>query len=406
MVEHSLCPLDPRRSMVENLVHEVTHQYSDSRGRRKIAQAKVLCPLGLSACDELYLWGLLSLTLENPKSEGRLIATPHWCLRRLGLIDQKTSRGGRQYGQFSAALRRLAAVTYFNDAFYDPVREEHREVTFHMFSVSLPLDRRSSRAWRILWDPVFFEMVSAAAGQFRFDLSLYRGLSPAARRLLLFAEKIFARRPALPVLELRTLSTDLLGFSPTLETRNARAKVKRCIRELQDVGVIGEAEFTRTRQGAEAIRMTAGSRPRPVSTRPGQTRTVDSPVWASLVALGLDAGAIRRLVGQYPEHLLVEWVDITQAAEERFGPKFFRRSRQAYFVDAVSKAAKGQRTPPDWWQELRKSEIAQSVSTGAARDLLRRIGHATPRPSQVEGQTPASASGDGLSTVGDVLATL
>ena len=58
----------------------------------------------------------------------------------------------------------------------------------------------------------------------------------------------------------------------------------------------------------------------------------------------------------YPIRLLQEWADITLAAIERHGRRFFKRSPQAYFIDNVRHAAAGQRTPPDWWHQLRKSE--------------------------------------------------
>ncbi|MGD0896628.1 MAG: hypothetical protein ABR915_02250 [Thermoguttaceae bacterium] len=41
-----------------------------------------------------------------------------------------------------------------HDHFYDPIRGEHRDVGFGFFSYSLPLDPRSSRAWRFAWAPV------------------------------------------------------------------------------------------------------------------------------------------------------------------------------------------------------------------------------------------------------------
>ena len=97
------------------------------------------CPLGLTAHDEFYLWGLLALTFSQPEPESEFHATPHYCLRQLGVIDQHDRRGGRQYRQFSTALERLSAVRYQNQAFYDPVRAEHRRVSFGLFSYSLPL---------------------------------------------------------------------------------------------------------------------------------------------------------------------------------------------------------------------------------------------------------------------------
>jgi hypothetical protein len=62
------------------------------------------------------------------------------------------------------------------------------------------------------------------------------------------------------------------------------------------------------------------------------------------------------LLREHPARLLQEWADITLAAMERRGKRFFRRSPQAYFIDNVKNAAAGGRTPPDWWHRLRRSE--------------------------------------------------
>jgi hypothetical protein len=89
LVEHALCPLNPRVSLVE-----------------------------------------LALTLSEPEPEIEFCATPHFCLRKLGVIDQFAKRGGRQYRQFTQAIERLSLVRYRNDKFYDPLRGEHRRVSF------------------------------------------------------------------------------------------------------------------------------------------------------------------------------------------------------------------------------------------------------------------------------------
>jgi hypothetical protein len=77
--------------------------------------------------------GLLALALAQPEPQIEFQATPHFCLRELGLISPD-SKGGKSYRLFRDALRRLAAVRYQNERFYDPVRREHREVTFGLFS--------------------------------------------------------------------------------------------------------------------------------------------------------------------------------------------------------------------------------------------------------------------------------
>jgi len=72
--------------------------------------------------------------------------------------------------------------------------------------------------------------------------------------------------------------------------------------------------------------------------------------------IGLDARAIRRCLRDYSHTILQQWIDITLAARERHGERFFRRSAAAYFIDNVKNAAKGTRTPPDWWHDLQRQE--------------------------------------------------
>ena len=100
-----------------------------------------------------------SARLAQPAPQIEFQATPHFCLQKLGLISS-ASKGGKSYRLFREALRRLSAVRYQNERFYDPIRREHRAVSFGFFSYSLPLDLDSPRAWRILWDPLFFEFLS------------------------------------------------------------------------------------------------------------------------------------------------------------------------------------------------------------------------------------------------------
>ena len=117
LVEHALCPLDFRKSLRSNLTFDASYAYSKPDGERATAHARVFAPLGLSPNDEFYLWGLLALTLQGKDSEGELNATPHWCLRQLGIIKNSSTKGGRQYKLFEEAVSRLAAVSYVSDAF-------------------------------------------------------------------------------------------------------------------------------------------------------------------------------------------------------------------------------------------------------------------------------------------------
>lgn len=373
LVEHALCPLDAQLSLVENLLFDTTYAYSAGPQDRKTAQVRLFCPLGLSASDESTLWGLLALTLMQPDPNPELLATPHWCLRQLGVIDQRSKRGGRQYQGFAESMRRLSAVTYMNDGFYDPLRSEHRRVSFHFLSYSLPIDPLSSRAWRIVWDPLFFEMVKASAGHFRFDLSIYRDLDPASRRLFLFVSKVLSRRTQLRALRLEQVAVELLGFSPTLARRDMKAKIRKCLRKLTDLQVLGEAVVFRGKPGNYFVRMTRGSyfseRPQLAAVLPA----TESPLFGPLLALGFEEDAASRLIRRYPQRLLSVWLDITQAALERHGPGFFKKSPMAYLVNSVSHAAAGTRSAPDWWQELKRAETQQHEMSSESKAVFARI---------------------------------
>ena len=75
-----------------------------------------------------------------------------------------------------------------------------------------------------------------------------------------------------------------------------------------------------------------------------------------MLTIGFDEATVLRLLNTYPARLLEEWADITLAAKERQGDKFFTKSPMAFFMSNIKEAASGRRTPPDWWRELRKRE--------------------------------------------------
>ncbi len=362
LVEHALCPLDTRSSLQPNLTFDAAYFYTDSLRRRQTATAKVLSPLGLSADDEFYLWGLLALTFSQSQPDAEFHATPHYCLRQLGVIDQNARRGGRQYRHFAEAIERLSAVSYRNDHFYDPVRAEHRKVSFGFLSYSLPLESGSTRAWRIVWDSIFYEFVAASGGHFRFDIATYRELDPASRRLFLFVSKVFARRETTPRLHLRHLGESVLGFSRSLRAPDLKLKVERVIARLIAIGVVlpEDSSLRKDKPGEYSLILTRGpyfSRRSSGSPGPGSP---ESPLVEPLLEIGFDSAAANRLIRQFPHVALREWTDITLAAKERFGVGFFSRSPQAYLVDNLKAAASGERMPPDWWHDVRKAELAHA----------------------------------------------
>lgn len=367
LVEHALCPLDARISLQPGLVHRAVFPYSDGQRKRQSAQVEVSCPYGLSAHDEFYLWGLLALILSQDSADAEFHATPHYCLRQMGLVDAQTRRGGRQYRQFAAAIERLSWVKYGCDAFYDPIRAEHCRVRFGFFSYRLPLDPASNRAWRFHWDGQFLEFVRAAGGSLRFDLERYRRLSPAARRLFLFVSKVFARFPHSPRMDLRQMGVDVLGLAPQLPTKHLLAKTRRICAELEREGIImgpHTASIQKRTPGTYDVLLTRGER---FHSRPAALPVTDSPLAEPLRSIGLDEAGIARVLRKHPARCVREWIDITLAAQERFGPSFFKRSPVAYLLDNLQKSQSAGRTPPNWWHDIRKQEERRQATSDRRR---------------------------------------
>jgi hypothetical protein len=378
LVEHALCPLDTAVSLSEGLTHNSEFFYVDPNRHQQKATAKVICPFGLSPADEFYLWGLVALTLSQPEPSIEFYATPYYCLSELGVIETKAGkerRGGKDYALFREALARLATVTYLCDRFYDPVRGEHRNVAFGFLSYSLPVNSASSRAWRFVWDPIFFEFCQAAKGSLLFDLETYRSLDFASRRLFLLLRKIFYRNPQSPTFDARHLAVNALGFAPSIAVRDLKVKLTHCATRLAELDIIklpsgsGDAKrlFEKKGVGVYALRFERGSY---FEKRPAQVQLLatESALFGPLKAIGFDDAAAVRIITKYKPQLIQVWTDITLAAKEK-GPGFFKTSPQAYFMDNVEKAAQGTRTPPDWWYQHRKEEERQEHE--AKRSVLK-----------------------------------
>ncbi|WP_235908997.1 hypothetical protein [Roseiconus nitratireducens] len=362
LVEHALCPLDTREGIQPGLLHDASYQFTDKHRNRKTAHAQVAAPFGFSPNDELYLYGLMSLNFAQTQPSVDFYATPYWCLKQLGVVDEGQDQAKR-FQIFRSAIRRLAGVVYTNDRFYDPIRGEHRDVAFGFLKYSLPIDPASSRAWHFIHDAQWFEFCQAVQGSFSFDFQTYRQLDFASRRLFLLLQKTFHRLDATPPLELRSLGVQTLGFSPTLETKAIRQKLIRIATTLLDLKAIVLPPaaksvrdlFAKQSKGVFTVTFHRGS------YFDGQPYRVtftaeDSPLFEPLASLGFDAATIKRLVEAYPPRLLQEWTDITLSAIEQ---KRINQSPEAFFMYHLKLAHERKTTPPDWWRELRRLEFAR-----------------------------------------------
>jgi hypothetical protein len=364
LVEHALCPLDAASALGRPFLYETQYAFTDQNRHRRDAHVRVACPEGLSATDEFYLWGLLSLTFSQPQPMLDFYATPYYCLRQLGCIDAASNRGSKNYNLFRSSIRRLSTVSYRNDRFYDPIRGEHRDVGFGFLSYSLPIDPESSRAWRFAWDPIFFDFCQAASGSLRFDLHIYRSFDPACRRLYLLLKKIFWRCDVSPEFDLHELAINVIGFAASHAPRHLKRKIGHCIKRFLDCGVLRlppdvlnpDDLFTKRAKGHYSIRFHRGPHFLDTASNGNTSLPVDSPLFELLRTIGLDDATTGRILKMYDPRLIAECADMTIAAKERKGMSFFKNSPQAFFIDNLKEQAAGRRTPPDWWRAVRKEE--------------------------------------------------
>lgn len=223
----------------------------------------------------------------------------------------------------------------------------------------------SNRAWRIAWNPIFFDFCKASGGSLEFDLRLYQQLDLASRRLFLLLRKVFWRKPNSPKFELRDLAINVLGYSETLQTKHLKSKLMACANKLSKLGVIKYQDsntwITRESKGVFRVSFEKGSyfdgAQGASKMNLGDVR--QSRFFDPLASIGFDESAIARIIRMYKPHLIDEWADITLAAIERMGKAYFRVSPQAYFMDNIKNAAAGTRGVPDWWHDLRRAEQHQ-----------------------------------------------
>jgi hypothetical protein len=282
-------------------------------------------------------------------------------LKQLGL---GSSKGGRNYVLFRQMLRRLAGAVYYCERFYDPVRQCERDRAFGFLKYDLPTSDDSSRAWRIVFDPLLWEYCRAKGGRMAFDLATYRQLDPAARRLFLLLTKIFWRRPISPNFDVWHLAVHALGFSSTLIMRDIKVKLARAIRRLVELEIVElptgidsvQDIFTKKGTGSYAVTLQRGAYfTRGPARRTAESADSESPLIEPLRAIGFDDQATARILRTYRRPLIQVWADITLAAMESKKDGFFTRSPQAYFTDNLKAATAGRRTPPDWWRSLKKT---------------------------------------------------
>lgn len=369
LVEHALCPLDRNVSLKEGSQYRTGFFYGKA-AERAFAHVTVTAAQGLSPNDEFFLWGLLALTLREDNSSFEFWATPYYCLRQLGYADSYASQGGSQYQLFADSVRRLSHVIYWSEAFYNPIRREHMERTMGFLKYERPIDPESSRQCRFVWDPLFLEFCRATGGgRLFFDLSIYRQLDFASRRLFLLLHKLFGGRSPRPsaTYRVRHLAVNVLGFADQLPLKILKQKLTRVLGRMLDIGAIRlpagarrpSGLITKRAKGRYSVALAPGTYfTSATPTRStSQPNVMDSPLYDPLHSIGFGDQEIARILRKYPKAKVRIWADITLRAMEGVrGFPGFRKDPKAFFAYHIAKAADNKVTPPDWWHAAKKEE--------------------------------------------------
>ena len=138
-----------------------------------------------------------------------------------------------------------------------------------------------------------------------------------------------------------------------------------------DKTTIGDV-FEKRRNGQYVLRLERGLYFRQRRLVRHRRRVTDSPLFDPLQAIGFDLPAIARILDRFQAKQIQVWADVTLAAKEHKGNRFFRRSPQAFFMDNIQNALVGCRTPPDWFHELRKHETCRQTATVRRRGQSKR----------------------------------
>jgi hypothetical protein len=125
--------------------------------------------------------------------------------------------------------------------------------------------------------------------------------------------------------------------------------------------------FVERDDGGCLIRLRRGRQFRQRTSRLNQTELNALPVYDPLSSIGFDDAAIARVTSHFSHTLIQRWADVTLAAKERFGAGFFKKSPQAFFMNNLREAGKGNRTLPDWWWACKKEEEQRITSPLAAQ---------------------------------------
>ena len=347
--------MSARHTPEGGFTHEAEYYYYQNRNR-KLGRATIDCPLGLKPEDEFYLYGLLGLVFSEPETDINFYASARYILSSLGMAGQ----GGSMVHHLRSTIQRLATVTYRNDKFFDPIRNEHRDVTFGFLKYDLPTADESFRPWRIVIDPIFFDFCKASRCFLAFDRETCRKLRPASRRLFLLLNKLFYKGTDVSgAFDVEHLCVNQIGFSAGMRATDYNKKLFRCVSDLAALGLVlippdGQKGLCeKVGKGKYRVRFHRGPK-FGEQTRSENTPAIEGgPLHDLLKSIeGLNETCMRRVLKECSRERLYHWADATLMAREKYGKSYFKRNEAAFFYEGVMSG----RMPPNWYFDGKKEQ--------------------------------------------------
>lgn len=193
--------------------------------------------------DDEAILGLVQLAKASEFSGRKVNFVPADLFRVIGWRED-----GRSYSRLETSLMRWLGITlYYNNAWWDRVREAWVDEHFHLLEHVVIRRRRcggstsgmgeKDKLWSVTWNDVVFR--SFEAGYLKtLDMELYRKLRlPASKRIYRFLDKRlhYRRRKSF---ELRAFACERIGFSRLGDNSQLKRHVNRATDELQEAGFL------------------------------------------------------------------------------------------------------------------------------------------------------------------------
>ena len=380
----------------ESLIQVGQFPYVDSNKHRKTGTQIVTAPFGLSPVDFDLLLGLFDYLKRNPEqidNERKVRLSAYFLGKLAGLPTTSTDNINR----IRSRVFRLSYVKYTNSVAWNSRRRQYYDLSnFEFFSLNSMSRLTESCRPIVMQLSDEFVRLTREAPCLAYSQQLYRSLSPGLRRIYLLANRDGWHAAHSTMFDADQFCIHQLGYTvasdPAVDRtrrRDRRHKLKRLLRQAEDVGLIRPYKpwngyfgmpTSGPLKGKQALRWSRGP----------ALKTKDNAKATSNSSLANDAlfeqvrqlrdqdgqpilpAVYRRLLVEHGRPKLQKHCEIVLAQRE-VRPGSFEKSEIATYVNRVQ----NDYAPPDWFQDLaRTKDLAgfdQLTPTAASESLYQAI---------------------------------